>query len=55
MTAEEHKAKHKEWRRCLEELVADFVRQTKISLKKATVMELIEWSDLQALKPDGEG
>lgn len=52
ITAEEHKTRHKELRKYLDELVADFAYHTKNSLTKATVMDLMEWSDLQALKPN---
>jgi hypothetical protein len=51
MTPEEHKAKHIELHKKLDELIADFIDQTDNSLSKTSVMELIKWSYEQTKNP----
>jgi hypothetical protein len=48
---EEHKKRHQELHKCLDELVADFINFTGKSLSGATIMELMEWSYSQKIKP----
>jgi len=52
MTPEEHKQRHVELHKKLDELVADRIIYDKDFLPtKSTVMELIEWSYHQTLNP----
>ncbi len=55
MTTEEHKARHRELHKALDELVADYIdTQAYPSAKgliETTVMELIEWSHAQTISP----
>lgn len=54
MTEEEHKKIHVELHDSLDKLVADMVRETDKTLSGTTVMELIEWSHKQTIKPTVE-
>ena len=47
----EHKKRHEELHKNLDELVADFINHTKKLPSKSTVMELMEWSFKQTVKP----
>ena len=52
----DHKARHVELHRSVDELVADFIRHTERLPSKTTVMELLEWSHGQTINPtDGRG
>lgn len=53
MTPEEHKARHVELHKSLDELVADFIQQTPIgedALRK-NIVDLLLWSYQQTVKP----
>lgn len=57
MKLEEHKARHEELHRALDELVADFIEQKpngEYLPSKVSIMKLIEWSHSQTLNPTGE-
>jgi hypothetical protein len=49
MTKEEHAARHKELHKALDELVADFIENSRPrgSLTKNTIFDLIMWSSAQ--------
>lgn len=51
MTPEEHKQRHIELHKMLDELIADFISQTGKMPSKTTVMELMQWSYQQTLDP----
>lgn len=51
MTPEEHKQRHIELHKKLDELAADFLIHTKKRLGNSTILELIEWSHEQTLNP----
>jgi hypothetical protein len=49
---EKHRRRHVELHRALDELVADWVlHQPRGKLCNSTIMELIEWSHRQTIKP----
>ena len=53
MTPSEHKKRHIALHKALDELLADFIRNTKkLSLSKITVLELLRWSATQIETPD---
>ncbi len=54
MTKKEHLARHKELHKKLDELIADFICCKKKLLSKTTLMEFMEWSYQQTIKPSGE-
>lgn len=54
MSAEEHKAKHEELHKHLDELTGDFLFQTNKLPTEASIMDLLEWSHAQTLTPTGE-
>lgn len=47
----EHLERHKKLHECLDELVADFIEKTGITPSRATVMDLISWSNGQTKEP----
>lgn len=51
MNEEEHKKRHIELHRKLDELLADFIRHTNGLPSKTTIMELLEWSFQQTKNP----
>jgi hypothetical protein len=51
MTPEEHKKRHQELHKALDELAADFMSQTGRLVSQTTVMELIQWSYHQTIRP----
>jgi hypothetical protein len=51
MTPEEHKARHQELHKYLDELVADWVTHTTCLPSKSTVLDLIQWSAKQTEEP----
>lgn len=53
MTYEEHKARHELLHKCLDEPAADMIRHTERTLTGTSVMELIEWSNIQTMSPSG--
>lgn len=54
LTVAEHIERHRELQRALDELIADFIDKTGKLPSRATVMELMEWSHQQTIKPDTE-
>lgn len=52
MNKEEHKKRHEELHRALDELLADFIDHTGKLPSTATVMELVQWSHTQLTDPD---
>ena len=54
MNEQEHKERHIELHKALDELLADFISHTEGSLGKTTIMELIEWSHRQTISPTPE-
>lgn len=55
MSPEEHRERHIELHKCLDELVADYISNTRNSLSKATILDLMRWSaeQLTVNKPPG--
>ena len=51
MTPIEHKKRHEELHKALDELVADFIRHTDKMLSATSVMQLIQWSHQQTQNP----
>ena len=51
MTKKEHKEKHIELHRMLDELVGDYISHTGKLPSRTTVMELMNWANDQAMKP----
>ncbi len=51
MAPEEHKSRHIELHKCLDELAADFCRQTGKLPSLASIMDLIQWSHGQTEEP----
>ena len=54
MNEKEHKGRHEELHKYLEELVVDFM-QTGKDLSATTVIELMDWSFAQTKKPTQKG
>ena len=54
MEPEQHKKRHTELHRALDELVADFITYTGKRPSQSTVLELMEWSAKQMHKPTPE-
>lgn len=50
-TEQEHKERHVELHRALDELVADFFRHTGKFPSDTSLMSLMEWSHQQSLSP----
>lgn len=46
-----HREQHKQLHKCLDELVADFIRWTQASLQGTNIMTLILWSADQCIDP----
>jgi len=55
MNEKEHKGRHEELHKYLDELVADFIQNTGAILSKTTVIELMDWSFAQTKKPTQKG
>ena len=55
MEVEEHIERHKELRKSLDELIADFIRHTKGLPSRTTVLELMSWSFEQTKNPTHDG
>ena len=53
MTPEEHKQKHKELHRALDELLADFIEQTGLLPSDTSILTLVQWSYGQTIIPTG--
>ena len=51
MTAEEHRQRHIELHKALDELVACFCAQTKFYPSKTVVYDLLHWSYRQTIAP----
>ena len=54
MSGIEHKKRHVELHRSLDELVADFVAQTGRLPSETTIMDLMRWSHEQTIAPTGQ-
>jgi citrate synthase len=52
VTKKEHKQRHEFLHKALDELVADWLANTKNLPSVSTVMQLLSWSRQQALEPD---
>lgn len=55
MTPEEHKKQHQLLHKMLDELLADWITNGKKSPLKATILELITWSNEQTENPTQKG
>lgn len=51
MTNEEHKERHVELHRKLDELLADFIEQTGKRVSATSLLELLQWSFEQTKNP----
>ena len=51
MTHEQHRARHVELHKMVDELVADWISHTRGRPSQSTVLELLEWSAAQAVEP----
>lgn len=51
MNSEEHKERHNELHKALDELLADYMRHTGKLLREMTVSGLIDWSCQQTIEP----
>jgi len=51
MTREQHRARHGELHKMLDELVADWIAHTGRRSGQGTVLELMEWSATQTIEP----
>jgi len=51
MELKKHIERHKELHKHLDELIADYIGCTKKNLTDTTLMEFMEWSYKQTLKP----
>ena len=51
MTDEEHKQRHIELHRMLDELVADYFTHTGKLFTSSSIMDLIQWSHQQTIQP----
>ena len=49
----DHKERHAELHKCLDELLADFIGHTHRLPSKTTILELVEWSNQQQFAPTG--
>jgi hypothetical protein len=54
MTPEEHKQRHIELHKALDELVADYIQHTDKFITNTNLQQLIEWSFKQTLDPTEE-
>lgn len=54
MNEQEHRERHIELHKSLDELLADFISHTEVLSSKATISELVEWSYLQTVSPTPE-
>lgn len=54
MNKEQHKHRHVELHRMLDELLADYIKHTNKLLSKSSLIELMEWSFKQTTNPDEE-
>ncbi len=50
---EEHKKRHEELHKCLDELVADYVFNTKALPSKTNLIIFMDWAWQQTIKPTG--
>ena len=53
-SVEEHRQRHIELHKYLDELLADFIQFTGKLPSQTTIMELIKWSYKQTTKPEGD-
>jgi hypothetical protein len=52
ITSEQHRERHVELHKALDELLADWIRHTDNRPSQATVLDLMKWSHQQTIKPD---
>ena len=52
MTKADHKKRHEELHRALDELTADFMMHTNSLPSQTTIIRLMEWSHQQCQNPD---
>ncbi len=50
LSKEKHKARHKLLHECFDELLADFIKDTRKLISETTLFELMEWSNKQTKK-----
>ena len=55
MTTEEHRQRHIELHRALDELVADWITHARARPSEGTVLDLLRWSSSQAEYPTEGG
>jgi len=53
MNKKMHIQRHKELHKALDELLADYINNTKNSLNETTIMDLVKWSAKQLKNPEG--
>jgi hypothetical protein len=51
ITFKQHKNRHKFLHKCFDELLADYLYNTKISLSKIKMLKFVEWSYQQTITP----
>lgn len=54
MTEGEHIERHKLLHKYFDELLGDFIQKTEKSLSQTNLIEFMEWSYQQTIKPDTE-
>ena len=52
MTPEEHKKRHAELHKAMDELLADWIGATEGLPSKASILDLVKWSHAQTKNPD---
>lgn len=52
MNTEEHKKRHAELHKALDELLADWIGATEGMPSKSSILELVKWSHAQTENPD---
>jgi len=52
MDKEEHKARHEHLHKALDELLADFIRNTKRFPSQTNLIDFLQWSYNQTLNPE---
>lgn len=51
MNARQHQKRHKELHKSLDELIGDFISQTKLLPSKTSILKLLDWSYQQTKIP----
>lgn len=52
MTEQEHRERHIFLHHCLDELLADMIAHTNLLPSRATILELMQWSKAQTMRPE---